>query len=219
VTAELQLGLGREVNHKRFDRLMREEGLQGVTRQRLRGCTRSRAADLRSDDLVHLQFRPDGPDRLWVPDVTQHHTSEGWVYLAVVIDVWSRRVVGWSIDQRPTTAMVNRALGMAVAARRTATCTTLHSDHGPQYTAWAFSQKIRAEGLVHSLGTVGDAFDNAMVKAFWGRMQTELLNRQKWSTRLELSTAMFDWIEAFYNPTRRHSSLGNISPIEFERRH
>lgn len=115
--------------------------------------------------------------------------------------------------------MVNSALGMAVAARRPEAGTTLHSDHGPQYTAWACSQKIRAEGLVHSLGTVGDAFDNAMVESFWGRMQTELLDRQKWSTRLELSTAMFDWIEAFYNPTRRHSALGNISPVEFERRH
>jgi putative transposase len=93
------------------------------------------------------------------------------------------------------------------------------SDHGPQYTAWAFSQKIRAEGLVHSLGTVGDAFDNAIVESFWGRMQTELLDRQKWSTRLELSTAMFDWIEAFYNPTRRHRALGKISPAEFECRH
>jgi putative transposase len=115
--------------------------------------------------------------------------------------------------------MVNSALGMAVAARRPSEGTTLHSDHGPQYTAWAFSQKIRAEGLVPKLGTVGDAFDNAMVESFWGRMQTELLDRQKWSTPVELSAAMFDWIEAFYNPTRRHSALGNISPAEFERRH
>ncbi|MDQ3352866.1 MAG: IS3 family transposase, partial [Actinomycetota bacterium] len=98
VTAELRLGLGRQVNHKRVERLMRERGLQGVTRRRrAKGCTRSRPDDPRSDDLVHRQFRPDGPDRLWVQDITQHRTGEGWVYLAVVIDAWSRRVVGWSI--------------------------------------------------------------------------------------------------------------------------
>ena len=115
--------------------------------------------------------------------------------------------------------MVNSALRMAVAAWRPATGTTLHSDYGPQFTAWAFSQKIRSGGLVHSLGTVGDAFDNVMVESFWGRTQTEPLDRQKWSTRLELSVAMFDRIEAFYNPTRRPSALGSISPIKFERRH
>jgi putative transposase len=152
-------------------------------------------------------------------DITEHPTREGRVFCCVVLDAWSRKIVGWSIDRRPTTAMVNSALGMAIAARRPPEGTTLHSDHGSQYTAWAFSQRVRSEGLVHSLGTVGDAFDNAVVESLWGRMQTELLNRKKWSTRLELSTAMFDWIEAFYNPTRRHSALGNISPAEFERRH
>ena len=95
----------------------------------------------------------------------------------------------------------------------------VHADHGPQYTSWAFSSHIRTAGLVQSLGTVGDAYDNAMVESLWGRMQTELLNTKKWSTRLELSTAMFDWIEGFYNRTRRHSAIGNISPMEFERRY
>ena len=88
-----------------------------------------------------------------------------------------------------------------------------------QYTSWAFSQRVRSAGLAHSLGTVGDAFDNAMVESFWGRMQTELLNRKKWITRLELSTALFDWIEAFYNRSSRHSALGMVSPVEFDRRH
>ena len=112
VTAELRLGLGREVNHKRVERLMRERGLQGVTRRRHgKGCTRSRADDPRADDLVHRQFRPDGPDRLWVQDVTQHRTGEGWVYLAVVIDAWSRRVVGWSIADHMRTELVVDAIG------------------------------------------------------------------------------------------------------------
>jgi transposase InsO family protein len=204
-------------NKKLVRAIMREQGISGLPKRR-KG-RRNMINKETSTDLVNRDFNRDGPNMLWMTDITEHLTREGRVFCCVVLDAWSRKVVGWSIDQRPTTAMVNSALGMAVAARRPAAGMTLHSDHGPQYTAWAFSQKIRAEGLVHSLGTVGDAFDNAMVESFWGRMQTELLDRQKWSTRLELSTAMFDWIEAFYNPTRRHSALGNISPIEFERRH
>ena len=199
--------------------LMRKLNLVVKSTKRFKVTTDSNHNHPVAPNLLNRQFQVDRPDTVWASDITYLWTRQGWLYVAVVLDLFSRKVVGWSIDQRPTTAMVNSALGMAVAARRPSAGTTLHSDHGPQYTAWAFSQKIRAEGLVHSLGTVGDAFDNAMVESFWGRMQTELLDRQKWSTRVELSTAMFDWIEAFYNPTRRHSALGNISPAEFERRH
>ena len=130
VTAELRLGLGQRVNHKRVARLMREQDLQGITRRRLRGCTRSRVTDPRSDDLVHRQFRPDGPNRLWVQDVTQHRTSEGWVYLAVVIDAWSRRVVGWSIADHMRAELIADAIDMATWRRRPADCTIAHSDHG-----------------------------------------------------------------------------------------
>jgi putative transposase len=217
VQAELADAYDHVANKKLVHSIMREQGISGLPKRR-KG-RRNMINKATSTDLVNRDFNRDRPNTLWMTDITEHLTREGRVFCCVVLDAWSRKVVGWSIDQRPTTAMVNSALGMAVTARRPAEGTTLHSDHGPQYTAWAFSQKIRAEGLVHSLGTVGDAFDNAMVESFWGRMQTELLDRQKWSTRLELSTAMFDWIEAFYNPTRRHSALGNISPAEFERRH
>jgi putative transposase len=217
VQAELADAYDHVANKKLVRAIMSEQGISGPPKRR-KG-RRNMINKATSTDLVNRDFNRDGPNMLWMTDITEHLTSEGRVFCCVVLDAWSRKVVGWSIDQRPTTAMVNSALGMAVTARRPSEGTTLHSDHGPQYTAWAFSQKIRAEGLVHSLGTVGDAFDNAMVESFWGRMQTELLDRQKWSTRLELSAAMFDWIEAFYNPTRRHSALGNISPAEFERRH
>lgn len=217
VQAELADTFDHVANKKLIRAIMREQGISGLPKRR-KG-RRNMIDSATSTDLVNPVFSCDGPNMLWMTDITEHLTRDRRVLCCVVLDAWSRKVVGWSIDQRPTTAIVNSALGMAVGARRPKEGTTLHSDHGPQYTAWAFSQKIRAEGLVHSLGTVGDAFDNAMVESFWGRMQTELLDRQKWSTRLELSTAMFDWIEAFYNPTRRHSALGNISPVEFERSH
>ena len=134
-----------------------------------------------------------------------------------MLDAWSRRVVGWAIDRRATTAMVNAAIRMAVENRQLVDETLLHSDHGPQYTAWGFSQQLQQAGLTHSLGSVGDAYDNAVVESFWGRMQTELLNTKRWKTRIELSSAMFDYIE-FYNQTRRHSALGYLAPAEFERR-
>ncbi len=147
VTAELRLGLGRDVNHKRVERLMREQGLQGVTRRRRgKGCTRTRATDPRSDDLVHRQFRPAGPDRLWVQDVTQHRTSEGWVYLAVVIDAWSRRVVGWSIADHMRAELVADAIDMATWRRRPPEGAIAHSDHGSNYCSWVFGQRLRRPG-------------------------------------------------------------------------
>jgi putative transposase len=150
---------------------------------------------------------------------TEHPTREGKLSCCCVLDAWSRKVVGWSIDRRPTAAMVNAALGMAIDARRPAEGALVYSDHGSQFTSWTFSQRIRSAKLVQSIGTVGDAFDNAVVESFWGRMQTELLDRQRWTTRVELSTAIFDWIEVFYNRARRHSSLGMLSPVAYEKLH
>jgi putative transposase len=217
VTAELRLGLGREVNHKRVERMMRERGLQGITRRRRgKGCTRSRSTDSRSDDLVHRQFRPDGPDRLWVQDVTQHRTSEGWIYLAVVIAAWSRRVVGWSIADHMRAELVADAIDMATWRRRPPEGAIAHSDHGSNYCSWVFGQRLRRAGLLGSMGTVGDALDNAVAESFFASLQCELLDRHHWPTRAGLARAMFHWIEAFYNPTRRHSTLGYLSPVEFE---
>ena len=215
VTAELRLGLQRVVNHKRVERLMRERGLQGVSRRRTVGCTRRRPSDPLSDDLVHRQFRPDGPDRLWVQDITQHRSAEGWIYLAVVIDAWSRRVVGWSIADHLRTELVVDALEMA-RLRRCPDGTVAHSDHGCQYTSWVFGQRLRHAGLLGSMGTVGDALDNAVAESFFASLQCELLDRRTWSTRAGLAQAIFEWIEAFYNPTRRHSTLGYLSPIDWE---
>jgi putative transposase len=171
VTAELRLGLGRQVNHKHVERLMRERGLAGVTRRRRgKGCTRSRATDPRSDDLVHRQFRPEAPNRLWVQDVTQHRSGEGWVYLAVVIDAWSRRLVGWSIADHMRAELVADAIDMATLRRRPPTGAIAHSDHGSNYCSWVFGQRLRAAGLLGSMGTIGDALDYAVAESFFASL-------------------------------------------------
>ena len=159
---------------------------------------------------MHRQFRPDGPDRLWVQDVTQHRSGEGWVYLAVVIDAWSRRVVGWSIADHMRAELVADAIDMATLRRRPPKGAIAHRDHGSNYCSWVFGQRLRAAGLLGSMGTVGDALDNAVAESFFASLQCELLDRHHWPTRAGLARAMFHWIETFYNPTRRHSTLGYL---------
>jgi putative transposase len=215
VRAELDDAYGQRVNKKLIQAIMRELGIVGLpARRKSKPNLINRATTL---DLVNRDFHRDGPNQLWMTDITEHPTREGKLYCCAVLDAWSRKIVGWSIDRRPTAAMVNAALGMAIEQRQPRKGTLVHSDHGSQYTSWTFSQRVRGAGLAHSLGTVGDAYDNAMVESFWGRMQTELLNAQKWKTRVELSSEIFDWIEVFYNRTRRHSSLGMLSPVAYEK--
>ena len=200
---------------------MRQAGIEGVYRRRRRGCTRRNPEATPSDDLVNRRFGVDGPDRLWVSDITEHPTREGKVYLAVVLDAWSRRVVGWSIADHLRSEPVVDALDMAIWRRRPESGFGLihHADHGTQYTSWAFGPRLRKAGLLGSMGTVGYALDNALAESFFGTLQLELLDRRRWTTRKELAQATFEYIEAFYNGRRRHSSLGNLSPIEYGHRH
>ena len=214
VHAELRLGLGVRCGRKRVERLMARAGICGVHRRK----GRSRPAPAVHDDLVARRFHADGPDRLWVTDITQHRSAEGWVYLAVVLDVWSRRVVGWAISDRITAEIVVDALEMARLRRRPGG-TVVHSDRGAQYTSWLFGHRLRQAGLLGSMGRIGCGLDNAVAESFFGSMQIELLDRQAWATRDQLGSAMFEWIEAFYNPTRRHSALGYLSPTDYEARH
>ena len=217
VWAELRLGEGLRCSRKRVERLMRLAGLRGLHRRRFRGCTRRSADATPADDLVGRCFRADGPDRLWVSDVTEHPTDEGKLYVAVVLDAWSRRVVGWSIADHMRSELVVDALQMAIWRRRPpdgqAVC---HSDHGSQYTSWAFGRRLRAAGILGSMGSVGDAYDNAMAESFFSTLQRELLDEHRWTSRRQLALAVFEWIEAWYNPHRRHSSIGDVSPIDFE---
>ena len=164
---------------------------------------------------VHAELRLD---KLWVTDITQHRTGEGWVYCAAVIDVFSRRCVGWSIADHLRTELVLDAVDMA-RIRRRPEGTVLHSDRGTQFTSWLFGTRMREAGLMGSMGKVASAYDNALMESFWGSMQIELLDRRAWATRSELATAMFEWIEGFYNRRRRHSALGYLSPDEFETLH
>jgi putative transposase len=217
VTAELRLGLGVEVNRKRVERLMRQAGIQGIYRRRGRKNPVNAATE---EDLVRRAFAADWPDALWLTDITEHPTAEGKLYCAAVMAVFSRKIIGWSIAARQDTELVINALSMAVTRRRPQEGkTVLHSDHGTQYTAWAFGKRIRDSGLLGSMGTVGDCYDNAMMESFWHSMQLELLDLTKWETRQQLGNAIFEWIECWYNPYRRHSSLGMLSPAEYERRH
>jgi transposase InsO family protein len=213
VHAELRLGRGVVVGHNAVALLMRRAGLAGVTG---RPKWRHAKPDQVAADLVDRNFARAEPNQLWVTDITEHPTREGKVYCAVVLDSFSRRVVGWSIDTTPTAALVTNALGMAIDRRIPPTGAIVHSDQGVQFASWAFTQRARDSGLVPSMGSVGDCYDNAMIEAFWSRMQVELLDRQRWHTRVELATAIFEYLEVFHNRQRRHSSLGMLTPLEFE---
>jgi putative transposase len=219
VHAELVLGRGEEVSRGRVERLMRCTGLQGVHRRRLRGCTRRDDAARPSDDLVERDFRPSAPDRLYVADITQHRTGEGWFYLAVVLDCFSRRVVGWAMADHIRAELVVDALQMALWNRRPDPGAIHHSDHGSTYTSWAFGHRLREAGLLGSMGSIGDCFDNSVAESFFATLQTELLDRSTWPTREGLANAVFAFIEGFYNPRRRHSTLGYLSPADYEAKH
>jgi transposase InsO family protein len=217
VTAELKYGRGIHVGHNAVEQIMREIGLKGLPTRRLPKGSRLRKVT--SLDLVQRDFRRDAPDLLWMTDITEHPTREGKVYCCVVLDAFSRYVVGWSIDSTQTTTLVLNALGMATRRRNPDGELVIHSDRGVQFTSWAFSQNVRDAGLAPSMGAVGSPYDNAMVEAFWGRMQVELLNRRRWKTRIELASAIHDYIELWHNTRRRHSALGMKTPTEYETHH
>ncbi len=214
VHAELVLGRGIVVGHNAVAMLISRAGIAGRT-----GAPKRRGMPgvATAEDLVDRVFVREGPNQLWVTDITEHPTREGKVYCAVVLDAFSRRVVGWSISHNPTAALTSNALGMAVEQRDAARGeTVIHSDHGTQFTSWAFTERARTSGLVPSMGSAGDCYDNALIEAFWSRMQVELLDSRRWKTRVELANAIFEYIEIFHNRRRRHSALGMRTPIEYE---
>jgi putative transposase len=220
VHAELTLGMGLTVNEKRVARLMRGAGIQGLFHRRRTWTTVRDPHAEPATDLVNRRFVATRPNQLWLTDITEHPTEEGKLYCAAVLDVYARRVVGYAMADHLRTELVLDALAMAITRRSPHKGSTiLHSDHGTQYTSWEFGKRLRKAGLLASMGSVGDCYDNAMMESFWGTLQLEVLDRKKWKTRDELAAAIFQWIECWYNPRRRHSNLGMLSPTEFENLH
>jgi transposase InsO family protein len=217
IRAELH-DAGIAVGRRRVARLMRLAEIRGVTRRRFR-ATPKRAPEAVAPDLVRRRFAAlaDRPDRLWVTDITALPTDEGPLFLATVLDACSRRVVGWSMAELQRTPLVTAAVEAAIGSRAAAG-TIVHSDRGTQYTSQAFVARLTAAGLAPSMGAPGVCWDNAMAESFFATLETELIDRSHWATRDEARLATFEWIERFYNRTRRHSAIGNIPPLEFERR-
>jgi putative transposase len=209
---------GIRVGKKRVARLMKADGLRGVCRRKWVTTTTCDPDAQSSPDLVQRQFAADGPNRLWVADITYVPTWAGFLYLAVVLDAFSRRIVGWAMAEHLRTELVLNALNMALGQRR-AKGVVHHSDHGTQYTSIAFGLRCKEAKVRPSMGTVGDAYDNAMCESFFATLECELLARRRFATKAEARMAVFEFIEGWYNPIRRHKGLGRISPIEFERRH
>ncbi len=216
VWAELRHGMGIRVGRKRVERLMRLAGITGIYRRKATGRRPKRVGEV-SADLVDREFDTDRPDRLWMSDITEHPTGEGTVYLAVVLDAWNREVIGWSIANHLRAEIVCDAFEMARWKRRPQPGTGLifHSDHGTQYTSWAFGKKLRDTKILKSMGSIGDAYDNAVVESFFSTLQKELLDRRRWETRQQLSQAIFEYIEGWYNTERRHSYNNQQSPVNY----
>ena len=208
---------GVAVGRKRVERLMRQAGISGTVRRR-RGCTTIRVPGVRvADDLVKRNFQPSAPNRLWVADITYLRSWEGWLYLAVVVDCYSRRVVGWALEDHLRAELVVDALEQALQRRRPDRGLVHHSDQGSQYVSLALGRRCRLAGIEQSMGGRGSAYDNALCESFFKTLKSDLVDRRSWPTKPELRTAVFDYIECFYNRRRRHSSLDYHSPAEYER--
>ena len=211
--------LGVRCARKRVARLMRQSGLFGCGGRGQKARTTLRSQTERTPpapDLVKRNFTPEAPNRLWVADITYVRTWEGWLYLAFVLDTYSRRVVGWSMANNLKTELVLDAVNMAIYTRRPQPGLIHHSDRGSQYTSVEFGGRLREEGLLPSMGSVADAYDNSMAESFVSTLKRELIHRHSWPSRQMVRTAIFEYIETFYNTRRRHSALGHLSPSEYE---
>jgi len=209
---------GLHVGRKRIARLMREAGIEGVSRRKRVTTTRRDREGRPAPDLVERDFQAQAPDRLWVADITYVPSWAGFLYLAIVLDAFSRRVVGWSMAVHLRTELVLEALNMALWQRRPAEVIH-HSDQGCQYTSIAFGKRCREAGVRPSMGSVGDCYDNALCESFFATLECELIERNVLRTHAEARMAIFEFIEGWYNPHRRHSSLEYESPVGYERRY
>jgi putative transposase len=216
IWADLVLDDGERIGRKRVERLMRRAGLSGLVTKKWKATT-IRVPGVRvADDLLDRKFAAGAPNRCWVADITYLRTWEGWLYLVAVQDLYSRRIVGWAMADHMRAELVTDALQMALAHRRPARGLIWHSDQGSQFVSLAFGQQARAAGIAQSMGSKGDCFDNAVAESFFATLKKELINRRTWPTKAELRTEVFDYVEVFYNRERRHSTLGQRSPVDYE---
>lgn len=208
-----------EVGKQRVARLMREMGLQGLPRKRFRRTTDSNHVRPVAPNVLDRQFEAERPNQFWVTDITFIWTWEGWLYLAAILELFSRRVVGWAMQPHMRTELALEALHMALGRCVPDVGLVHHSDRGVQYAASSYQAALDESNIVCSMSRKGDCWDNAVSESFFGTLKTELINRYSWPTRREAKVAVVDYIEGFYNPHRLHSSLGYVSPLEFERMH
>jgi transposase InsO family protein len=209
--------LGHRVARKRVARLMRREGVCARPPRRYRATTESKHQLPVAPNVVARKFHADGPDRVWVTDMTYVWTWEGWLFLAAIVDVFSRRVAGWALAEHLRTELALEALGVALGIRQPDEGLVHHSDRGSQCASEAYRRELAARGIVCSMSRVGDCWDNAVAERFFATLKTELIHRRPWPTKHEARTAIHDYIGGFYNPNRRHFSLGYLSPMDHER--
>ncbi|HEY3373445.1 MAG TPA: IS3 family transposase [Candidatus Aquicultor sp.] len=205
------------VGRKRVARLMKELGIEGVSKRGRRRITKPKEATPIAPDLVNRDFTATKPNELWIADITYIPTWQGWLFLSVVNDAYSRKVCGWSMRDDLKAELVIDALGMAVTRRRPKPGLIHHSDRGSQYAALAFGKTLKDSGIMASMGSRGDAYDNAAAESFMSTIKAELIHRQSWKTKDKARLAVFRYIECFYNPLRRHSGIGYLSPDEYEK--
>lgn len=215
MTMELK-EVGLDVGERRVGRLMKINGIHPVRTRRHKVTTDSQHKLGIAANVLDGDFLAEAPNQKWAGDISYIWTTEGWLYLAVVIDLFSRRVVGWAVSDRMKKDLAIRALEMAIHLRKPSKGCIFHSDRGSQYCSYDFQKKLQAHNLVPSMSGKGNCYDNAAVETFFKSLKAEVLWRQSWPTRRQAETAIFQYINGFYNPRRRHSYLGGISPLAFE---
>lgn len=207
---------GIKVNKKRITRLMKKNNIRAKMSRKFKVTTKQSSVALASENLINRNFSSTQKNQIWTSDITYLWTKEGWLYLAVVMDVYSRKIVGWSIDSSLSTEFVIRALMMAILNRNPYSGIIFHSDRGSQYTSSSFRRILKDYGIIQSMSSTGNCYDNAITESFFHTLKTELIYWEKYQTREQAKTSIFEYIEINYNRRRLHSTLGYLSPVEFE---
>ena len=216
ITAELR-DKGILCGKNRVARLMRVHGIKAKTKRRFKATTQYKHDGLVADNLLQQRFSAEKTNKIWVSDITFIRTREGWLYLAAILDVFNRQIVGWSIDSKLSHELLADALKKALLQRRPKAGVLFHSDRGTQYASYAFRNLIQRHGFVQSMSSSGNCYDNALMESFFHTLKTELIYFEKYQTRQEACGSIFEYIEIFYNRVRRHSAINYCSPVEYGR--